>query len=149
MRFIQDNLIVLVTALVLVVAVACWYNIPVPAQPGTTQTVSEPWALPKPAEHDSAKSLDAINTRNLWGIVPPAPVDAVKLPQWRVLGIARRGDDRFVLLAYEGKPVEILRVGDALPDNLKIVKIEDDRFFVLNAKKKKIAFGIYKNDPEK
>lgn len=149
MRLIQDNLYILLTTMLLVVAAACWYNIPEPALPAPAPPVAEPWALPKLADHDIEKSLDAINTRNLWGIVPPDAAEAAKLPQWRVLGIARSGAERFVLLAYEGKPVEILKVGDALPDDLKIIKIEDDRFYVLTAKKKRLAFGIYKHDPEK
>lgn len=149
MRFIHDNLVALIAALMLVAAATIWYGSLVPTLPAPPPPVAEAWSLPKLVKQDSNQSLDTINLRNLWGIVPPVPADAVKLPQWRVLGIARSGAERFVLLAYEGKPVEILKVGDLLPDNLKIVKIEDDRFFVLDAKKKRIAFGIYKNDPAK
>jgi len=146
MRFIHDNLFPLIAALILIAATTCWFGTPVPAPPRTLTPVAEPWSLPKLVAHDSKKSIDAINARNLWGIVA---ADVPKAPEWRVLGIARSGADRFILLAFEGKPVEMLKVGDVLPDGAKIVQIENDRFFVLTADKKKLAFGIYKNDPAK
>ena len=66
-----------------------------------------------------------------------------------MLGIARSGAERFILLAFEGKPVEMLKAGDALPDGAKIVQIEKDRFFVMTPDKKKLAFGIYKHGQAK
>lgn len=146
MRFIHDNLYPLFATLVIVAAVICWFGAPVPALPQTQPQVVEPWNLPKAAEHDSKKSIDAINARNLWGAVV---ADAPKKPEWHVLGIARSGADRFILLTIDGKPVEMLKVGDTLPDGAKIVQIENDRFFVMTPDKKKLAFGIYKNDPAK
>ena len=146
MRFIHENLYPLIAALIIIAASTCWFEAPEPTPPRILATVAEPWSLPKLAEHDNKKYIDAINTRNLWGVVA---TDAPKAPEWHVLGIARSGADRFVLLAYDGKPVETLKVGDTLPDGTKILKIEDDRFFVMTADKKKLAFGMYKNDPEK
>jgi len=146
MRFIHDNLYSLVAALVLIAATSCWFGISVPVTPVAAAPVAEPWGLPQLAEQDGKKSIDTINARNLWGIVA---ADAPKEPEWHVLGIARSGADRFILLAYEGKPVEMLKIGDALPDGAKIVQIEKDRFFVMTADKKKLAFGIYKHDPTK
>ncbi len=52
-------------------------------------------------------------------------------------------------MSYENKPITQLKVGDALPDSMTIAQIEDDRFFVMTADKKKIAFGMYKNEPTK
>ncbi len=146
MRFIHDNLFPLVAALILVAATSCWFGTAEPVTPRAPTSVVEPWNLPKPAERESKKSIEAINTRNLWGIVA---ADAIKEPEWHVLGIARSGADRFILLAYDGKPIEMLKTGDALPDGAKIVQIENDRFFVMTAEKKKLAFGIYKNEPAK
>lgn len=105
------------------------------------------WELPKLPENQSRKSMETINARNLWGVavasnMPPEP-------KWSIQGIARSGNERFVLLAYEGKPVEILKVGDSLPDGTRVVQIENDRFLVESSDKKKIAFGIYKNEPHK
>jgi hypothetical protein len=147
MRFIHDNLYPLFAALIFIAAVTCWFGTSVPAISKAPPLVAEPWNQPKMAARDSKKSIDAINTRNLWGVV--VVTDIPKEPEWHVLGIARNGADRFILLAYEGKPVEMLKVGDALPDGLKIVQIEEDRFFVMTPNKKKLAFGIYKHDSAK
>jgi len=146
MRFIHDNLYPLFATLASLAAVICWFGTSAPALPETPAPVAESWSLPKLAERDSNKSVDAISARNLWGIVA---ADAPKEPEWHVLGIARSGADRFILLAYEGKPVEMLKVGDTLPDGAKIVQIEKERFFIMTPDKKKLAFGIYKHDQEK
>jgi len=149
MRFIHDNLYPFIAALILIAAATCWFNTSVPALPKARVPVAEPWSLPKLVEHDSKKSIDAINARNLWGIVADAAKEAPKEPEWHVLGIAMSGADRFVLLAYVGKPVETLKIGDLLPDGAKIVQIEKDRFFVMTPDQKKLAFGIYKHDQAK
>ena len=146
MRFIHEHLYPLFAALLLIAAATCWFGAVAPAPPKAISTAAEPWSLPKLAEHDSKKSTEAIDARNLWGFVA---ANAPKEPEWRVLGIARSGAERFVLLAYDGKPLAMLKVGDALPDGVKIVQIENDRFFVKTADNEKLAFGIYKNDPAK
>lgn len=146
MRFIQDNLYPLIAALILVAAATCWFGTSAPISPKARPPVAETWNLPKPAENDSNKFIEAINARNLWGIVAAV---APKKPEWHILGIARSGSDRFILLAYDGKPVEMLKVGDTLPDDSKIVQIEKDQFFIMTPDKKKLAFGIYKHDQAK
>lgn len=146
MRFIHDNLYPLIAALILVSATACWFGTSIPTPPKAHTPVTEPWNLPKQAENDSNKFIGAINTRNLWGIVTAA---AAKEPEWHILGLARSGADRFILLAYDGKPVEMLKVGDTLPDGSKIVQIEKEQFFIMTPDKKKLAFGIYKHDQAK
>ena len=146
MRFIHNNLYPLLAALLLVAAVSCWFATIAPAPLASRAAVPEAWVLPKAVELDVKKAGEAINTRNLWGIVA---ANAVKPPEWRVQGIASDGVERFVMLAYEGKPFELLKTGDALPDGQKIVQIEKDRFFIMTADKQKIAFGMYKNEPGK
>ena len=150
MRFLNENLLACAIAALVAIVMACWLALPDPVQPKTLAVVTEPWALPGLPSHDRAKSMQTIAARNLWGVVaadaaPPPPPP----PKWSVMGIVRNAGERFVLLAYEGKPVEMLKVGDALPDGMKVAAIEDDRFFVLTADKKKMAFGIYKNEPTK
>lgn len=146
MRFVHDNLYPLFATLAILAAVICWFGAAAPALPKTQPQIAESWSLPQAAERDTKKSIDAINARNLWGI---ATADAPKEPEWHVLGIVKSGVDRFILLTIDGKPVEMLKVGDMLPDGAKIVQIENDRFFVMMPDKKKLAFGIYKNDPAK
>ena len=146
LRFVHDNLYPLFATLAIVAAVICWFGAPEPVSPKALAAAAEAWSLPKLAEHDSKKSIEAINARNLWGIVA---ADASKEPEWHVLGIAMSGAERFILLSIEGKPAEMLKVGATLPDGAKIVKIEKDRFFVMTPDKQKLAFGIYKHDQVK
>lgn len=142
MRFVHTHLIPLTATLLLSTTVALWMGASEPVVPAMQAHALEPWILPSQTERNPKKSLDSINTRNLWGTTVAA---APKEPEWRVHGIANNGSESFVLIAFENKPLEILKTGDALPDGAKIVQIEKDRFFVLTREKKKIAFGIYKN----
>ena len=146
MQFIHDNLYPLWAALALVAAATSWFAMPEPSLGKAPLAPAEAWQLPELPENQSKKSADAITARNLWGVVA---ANAPPPPAWAVQGIARSGADKFILLAFEGKPAEILKVGDSLPDGAKIVQIDNDRFFVLTADKKKLAFGIYKNEPVK
>jgi len=146
MRFIHDNIYPLFATLAIIAAVICWFGASAPSLPESRLPIVESWSLPKIAEHSSKISIDAINSRNLWGIVA---ADAPKEPEWHLLGIVRSGAERFILLAFEGKPVEMLKVGDVLPDGAKIEQIEKDRFFIMTPDKKKLAFGIYKHDQAK
>lgn len=150
MRFIHENLYPLLATLVIMAAVICWFGTPEPAHPKTLAPVDESWSLPKAAAHDSKKFIETINARNLWGVVEAdATKEAPKEPEWHVLGIAISGADRFILLTIDGKPVEMLKVGDALPDGAKIMQIEKDQFFVMTPDKKKLSFGINKHDQAK
>ena len=146
MRFIHDNLYPLFAALSIIAAIICGLGAPEPAQPRAFPQTAEPWNLPKAVEHDSKQSIDAINAHNFWGTIK---VEAAKEPEWHISGIARSGAEQFILVAKEGGPTEILKVGDALPDGAKIVKIEDDRVFVITPDKKKITLGINKHDQAK
>lgn len=149
MRFINDHLYPLCATLLLLIGISGWFALPQPLEPKTLSVVAEPWQLPTLQKHNSAKATEVITTRNLWGVEPDAATAPPPAPVWRVMGIARNGSERFILMAYENKPIAQLKVGDALPDGMTIAHIEDDRFFVMTADKKKIAFGMYKNEPTK
>ena len=146
MRFIHENLYALFSVLVFIAVVSCWLGTTLPEDAHTSIRPEDTWSLAQLPEHDSGKSITTITTRNLWGNVV---ADAPKPPEWHILGIAMTGTDRFILLAYEGRPVETLKIGDSLPDGAKIVQIEKDRFFVMTQNKKRLAFGIYKHDQAK
>ena len=148
MRFLHDHLIALCSVVALAIAAVFWFQTPQPTLPAPRPLAKETWKLPEPQERDAKKWLEQVNARNLWG-VPASATVAVKEPEWKVLGIANIGADSFVLMAFDGKPQEILKTGDLLPDGAKIVQIEKDRFMVLTPEKKKMAFGIYKNAPPK
>lgn len=147
LRFIHNHLYPILAVLTLSIAASAWFTAALPQENAPPSSEPQTWQLPHATEPTSTASLEAINARNLWGVVLAS--DAAKLPEWNVLGIAKNGQEQFILMAYEGKPVEILQVGDTLPDGTKIVKIEQNRFFVITPDKKKIAFGLYKNDPAK
>ena len=149
MRFINEHLYPLCAALLLIVGISAWFALPPPLQPKTTTSVPEAWQLPAPAPAAGAQAVQNIIARNLWGTAQDNANAAPIAPKWSVMGIARNGTERFVLMAYENQAITQLKVGDALPDGMKIAQIEDDRFFVLTADKKKIAFGMYKNEPTK
>ena len=146
LRFFNDNLYPLFFTAAFVVAVACWFGTQLPQQTAAYVAPIEKWSMPQLEERNSVKQIATIKDRNLWNTVV---ADTPKAPEWRVVGIAATGAERFILLSYEGKPVATLKVGDALPDETKIVQIEKDRFFVMTPDKQKIAFGMYKNEPAK
>lgn len=148
MRLIYNNLAALWATLALLTGISCWFAVVEPTVPAGSAPVAETWTLPKIPESQSRKSLDIVSSRNLWGVVVAA--NAPKEPAWTIQGIARTSTtERFVLMSVEGKPAEILKVGDLLPDGTKIVQIDSDRFLVETPDKKKIAFGIYKNETKK
>jgi hypothetical protein len=148
LRFIQDNLYPLFGALTLVAAAVCWFGTTVPVHPLPGPLAAEPWQLPQLAEHNSPRAITTINARNLWGDAA-ATAAAAKPPEWRVVGITTQGTNHLVLVAFEGQPLTLLKVGDTLPDDSKIVQIEKDRFFVMTKDKKKLPYGLHKNDQVK
>ncbi len=147
LRFVHDHLYALYATLALITAVVCWFGTTVPAYPPPRPVIAEPWQLPQFGATASAQAQASINARNLWGNV--AKATATSAPEWHIVGITTQGTNRFVLLAYEGKPIATLKVGDPLPDDTKIVQIESDRFFVMTPGKKKLAYGLYKHDQDK
>ena len=151
MRLINDHLYTLFVTLLLLIALSVWFALPLQPDPSSGSAATEAWALPTLPHRDAGKALATIAARDLWGaMAAAAAVNApAPTPSWRILGIARNGPERFILMAYEGKPVAQLKVGDALPDGMTIVEIDDDRFLVKSDTTKKIVFGIYKNDEPK
>lgn len=146
LRLLHTHLYAYTATLALLAAVSIWFNLPALETSQTPAQPVEEWRLPAIEKNDSKAATAIITRRRLWGA---ATTEIQQAPEWHVLGIVRNGAERFVLLAYEGKPVEMVKVGDSLPDGTKIVQIEKDRFFVMTPDKKKLAFGIYKNEPAK
>ena len=72
-----------------------------------------------------------------------APDPASTAPQWRVLGVFRRGAERYVVvkdIKDRNKPAQNLKVGDALPSGDKILAIQDDRLTIaVNGKKQTLT----------
>jgi len=124
-------------------AVVFWFSVPEPGAPLSMASVAESWQLPGLPAKDPKKAAEIIAARNLWGIVPPAPEASPSDPAWHFAGVARRGSDRYVLIKFEGKPVQTLKTGDVLPGGAKILEIGEDQLCILiNGKRR--ALGIYR-----
>ena len=144
MRLVYNHLRLFTLLAVLAGATLFWFGSPQPASPRKTQLQAESWEIPTMASRNGDKLGEAIAARNLWGSTAVA-----KAPEWSVTGIIKNGKERYIMVSLEGRPVETLKVGDTLPDGAKIIRIEDAQFFILTEDKKKLAFGLYKNDKSK
>lgn len=145
MRLIYNHLLLFTLLAILAGAVLFWFGSPLPATPKKIPLQAEPWELPKIASQNGNKLGEAIIAHNLWG----GAVAGTKDPEWNVTGIIKNGKERYIMVSLEGRPIEILKVGDTLPDGAQITRIEDAQFFILTEDKKKLAFGLYKHDKSK
>ena len=144
MQFIAASLKPLLVAGLIVAVVVVGLNAPQPTAPAplATAPAQDTWQLPELPDNNSKKAIETITARDLWGSVRAAANGPLAKPIWRYAGVIRQGKERYVLINIDGKPVSILKEGDELPDNAKIVKIEDDRFFVLIDGQQRV-FGSY------
>lgn len=145
MRLVYNHFLFFTLLAILAGAVLLWFGSPPPATPRKILLQEEPWELPKTAPQNGHKYGEAIIARNLWGVI----VAGAKGPEWNVTGIIKTGKERYIMISFEGRPAEILKVGDRLPDGAQITRIEDTQFFILTEDKKKLAFGLYKYDKPK
>lgn len=146
MRFIHENLKPLMATLIVLAVIIAWFGTPAPSPSSSAPQGTEPWTLPKLAEYDIARTLDTINGRNLWG---DQVAESAKAPTWHIVGVAMSANGRFMLLSFEDKPIEMLKVGDVMPDGGKILQIKKDRYSVLTPDNKKLTIGINKYDQAK
>jgi len=142
MQFLHRNFGLYLTLFVAVLATGVWFGSPDAESPGEAVPTEEHWELPGATDYDAAKLKATIGARNLWG----ATSAASNKPQWSVTGIVRRGKERYVMINFAGRPIEVLREGDVLPDGARIARIENGRFLVLTPDNKKIAYGLSKNE---
>lgn len=141
MRFIHNNLWGLASSLILVAALLFWFFIPDPPEPKKITLPVEPWQITQTIATDTKKLVAAVELHNLWGAkASETPLE----PELHVRGMAQRGSEHYVMISVGNKPMEIVKVGDTLPNGSKIIKIEENRFLVMTPDKKKLAFGITK-----
>ena len=145
MRLVYNHLLLFTLLAILAGAILLWFGSPPPATPKKILLQEEPWELPKIVSQNGNKLGEAIIARNLWGVV----VAGAKDPEWNVTGIIKNGKERYIMISFDGRPIEILKVGDALPDGAKIARIEDAQFFIMTEDKKNLAFSLYKHDKSK
>lgn len=134
--------------LLIAIGSAEWRFSPVPATPKSSRMSAEPWVLPEVPKAQPEKAMAILGKTNLWGKLPEATAaQSLNDPDWRFIGIATNGAERFVIIQIEGQPEQRLTINDKLPGGSKILKIEGDKICLLiNGKKRSI--GIYKTGPQ-
>lgn len=134
--------------LLTVIGYAAWWLAPMPPEPKPARIAAEPWALPQVHKTQSSKAQETLSKASLWGKLPEIETaKPLNDPEWRFVGIATNGPERFVLISVEGQPEQRLTINDKLPGGSKILKIESDSLCILvNGKKR--SLGIYKMGPQ-
>ena len=134
--------------LLIVIGFAEWWLAPAPPAPKPSRRGAESWALPEAPKAQPEKAMAILNKTNLWGKLPEAEAaKSLNDPEWRFVGIATNGPERFVMIKVEGQPEHRLTINDKLPGGSKILKIESDRICLLiNGKTR--SLGIYKTGPQ-
>ena len=134
--------------LLIVIGYAEWWLAPAPPAPKPSRRGAESWALPEAPKAQPEKAMAILNKTNLWGKLPEAEAaKSLNDPEWRFVGIATNGPERFVMIKVEGQPEHRLTINDKLPGGSKILKIESDRICLLiNGKTR--SLGIYKTGPQ-
>lgn len=139
MRIEFDGWVLFAAAAVVVVVV--WLAAPGPPPVGDTSREPERWQLPQPAKGPSPQSVEMLAKSALWGKLPESDgAAALGDPAWRFIGIAKRGEDRFVLIKVEGQPERRLGINDELPGGSRILEIGEDSLCILiNGTRRKLA----------
>jgi len=134
--------------LLTVIGYAAWWLAPTPPEPKPARIAAEPWVLPQVQKTQSGKALETLNKASLWGKLPEIETaKPLNDPEWRFVGIATNGSERFVLISVEGQAEQKLSINDTLPGGSKILKIQSDSLCILiNGKRR--SLGIYKMGPQ-
>lgn len=134
--------------LLILIGFAEWWLAPGPLVPKPSRRNAEAWALPEGPKAQSDQAVAILNRTNLWGKLPEAEAaKSLNDPEWRFIGIATNGPERFVMIKVEGQQEHRLTINDKLPGGSKILKIESDRICLLiNGKAR--SLGIYRTGPQ-
>lgn len=134
--------------LLIVIGYAEWWLAPSPPAPKPPRRGAEAWALPEAFKAQPEQAMAILNKTNLWGKLPEAEAaKSLNDPEWRLIGIATNGPERFVMIKVEGQPERRLSINDKLPGGSTILKIESDSICLLiNGKTR--SLGIYKTGPQ-
>ena len=123
-----------------------WFAAPRPALGlGTASAMgmaTDDWHLPSPPALPSHADLELLSTPAMWGIkvdkAGTADDKALTPPNWRVIGVFRRGDASQVVVRSADSPTpQLLSVGDALPGGSRILTIDEGFLAIeLNGKRR-------------
>ncbi|WP_458504638.1 hypothetical protein [Methylomagnum sp.] len=97
--------------------------------------VGESWSIPQIQRRDSPKWSTALARHSLWGEDSGGLVNgeaAATNSEWSFMGVVIEGSDAFALIGVGGQPSKPYRVGDLTPDGGKIVRIDEDRLYLLS-----------------
>lgn len=127
--------------MMVVSAIVAWVIAASPSSSAVQRKADETWQLPQIQKTQSAKAIDILGRKSLWGRLPE--VEAAKPlndPEWRFMGFVAIGQERFLIIKIEGQPEQRLTVNDKLPGGSKILAIENDRVCLLvNGKKRSLG----------
>jgi hypothetical protein len=130
--------------LILLPAILFWEWRMLPSLPSAASVamVRESWRLPKPRGEDLERAKQALETRSPWRTVQPAETLAAlppKDPDWRILGVMARGNEKYLSILVEGEPGREVKVGDLLPGGSKLLDIGTETICVLvNGQKRQL-----------
>lgn len=137
----------LALALLAVLVALEWQMVPLPFVAKASRG-SDAWTLPEPLPPNPAeKAMEVLAATSPWGRLPGlAEQPPLTPPNWRIVGIAARGEERVVLVRTERQPARQLKIGDALPGGSTILEINDDSLCLLVDGKKRML-PLYPQGP--
>ena len=117
-----------------------WLYAPIPTLPKSLHKDS-PWLLPVVPVAQSETAMKILTKKGLWGALPEVEAEKPLMdPEWRFIGFATNGPQRFVLIKVNGQPEQRLTLNDKLPGGSKILAIENDKICILiNGKKRSLG----------
>lgn len=115
----------------LVVGLVQWPFITVPQLP-KAGAVPDSWALPAIPRTQPKKAIELLSRASPWGkSLSSTDAPSLNPPNWRILGMLLRGNDRTVVIRIDGQPEQRLKIGEALPDGSTILGIESNSLCLL------------------
>ena len=107
------------------------------------------WEIPTVYKEDSKLKIEQLIGRNLWkepvtGLNPAAEEKPLTPPDWRIGAVIKVGSTNQVAINFKDNPnnLQTLSVGDKLPGNFPIVRIEQNWIVIqINGKQYMLAVG--------
>ncbi|MHB1206503.1 MAG: HofP DNA utilization family protein, partial [Rhodospirillaceae bacterium] len=112
---------------------------------------SDRWALPRWAPYVAGPKRDELARAGLWVEEPgkrKEDVVKVAVPPWRFIGTVKDGARVLAVIELEGKKIQRLSPGDALPNGAQIVTIASGEMSYTedDAQKTLKLFGVTKDE---
>lgn len=93
------------------------------------------------ALRDLRPAAQALEKNTLWGLrrdgsvapKPEAKKAEEKLPEWRVMALVAKDNEKHLLIRIVGQPSATVRENERLPDGRRVIRIEPKLYVVENA----------------